>query len=82
MMLNGEKYEFGACPKCSRRRPLHPESNRCWDCGSHFNDMRMSEVDPELKAVLDQLDRRMQLETDPKELIGLILLAEQLSERI
>jgi len=82
MMLNGEKYEFGACPKCGKRRAINPESGLCWSCGRHDLDMAMAEVDPDLKEVLNDLDRRMQLENDPKELIGLILLAEQLSERI
>ena len=82
MQLNGVSYKFGTCPVCGKKRPLHPDSGLCWLDGRHDLDMRMSEVDPDLKAVLDDLDRRMQLESDPKELIRLILLAEELSEQI
>ena len=82
MILNGKKYTFGACPVCTRRRAINPESGLCWSCGRHDLDMAMAEVDPDLKEILNDLDRRMQLETDPQELIGLILLAEELSERI
>jgi len=82
MILNGVSYSFGPCPICTRRRALNPDSGLCWACGRHDLDMAMSEVDPELKEVLNDLDRRMQIETNPKELINLILLAEELSERI
>ena len=70
MILNEKLYTCGDCPKCGRRRPLHPDSGLCWDCGNHCLDPRpasyvknltaeeraMSEVDPVLKAKLDEVD--------------------------
>ena len=82
MILNGVPYKFGPCPKCGKWRAMSPVSGLCWLCGGHDLDVGLSQVDPLLKAVLDDLDRRMEKETNPQELIGLILLAEQLSERI
>ena len=82
MILNQVKYEFGACPKCGKRRAISPTSGLCWLCGGHDTEIGLSEVDPLLKAVLNDLDRRLQLETNPQELLRLILLGEQLSEKI
>ena len=82
MILNGKAYSFGNCPVCSRRRVINPDSGLCWSCGRHDLDMAMAEVDPELKEILNDLDRRMQLTTNPNELLQLILLGEELSEKI
>ena len=82
MELNGKQYEFGTCPVCSRKRAINPDSGLCWACGRHDLDLKMSAVDPELKEVLNDLERRMQIETSPRELINLILLAEELTNRI
>lgn len=82
MILNGKKYSFNNCPVCGKRRAISPVSGCCWLCGGHDTEIGLSEVDPDLKQVLDDLDKKMQLETDPKELINLILLAEKISEQI
>jgi hypothetical protein len=80
--LNTQKYQFADCPKCGRRRPISPVSGLCWSCGRHDLDLRLSGVDPLLKEILNDLVARMQIETDPKELLRLILLAEAWADKI
>ena len=80
--LNTQKYEFANCPVCGRRRAISPDSGLCWSCGRHDLDLRLSGVDPLLKEILNDLDRRMQIETNPTELLRLIILAEEMTNKI
>lgn len=87
LALNERIYEFGNCPKCGKRRPINPDSGLCWACGEHYAEPKLAGIDPDLKAELQAVDRRISEAlagngTNTDMLIKLIALRQELSDKI